>query len=173
MKRFLACWLIAGCARTFVFARPQDLGGAAPELRTEGAATVTVHERFVAEPATARVRLDDMVDAIVDQQVRHLSIADLLADCPPGTIRIDDETKLAYPNCRLLRAGNDITVGRPLRADNPSIIAVSVLGAIVGLGVCAFECRSPYSYASGAVLVSVTGLAAGFGVFLWALAHYD
>lgn len=173
----MLAWLAAtGCVHHTLYAHPADLGGVAPGLRKQGIATVNAvdHDEASVTSAVAQVRMGDQVSTRIDGKPVTLSMDALLANCPAGTIRVDAETRAGYPDCALLRTGpNDVMIGRPLRADNASIFAVLGLAGAVGLGVCAFECRSPWSYASGATLVGAAALAAGVGVFLYALSHYD
>lgn len=149
-----------------------DVGGAAPELREHGAATIDVIDDF--EHASRTLRMRDEVEASLDGRSTQISVEDLLADCPPGTLRIDPDLRQNYPRCRLARtAGSSIVLARPLHADTGSIVGFGVLGGAIGLGVCAFECNSPWSYASGATLIVMTGAVAALGVFLYAISHYD
>ena len=173
----MVVWLTAaGCVHHTLYANPADLGGVAPELRERGMATVNAvdHDEASVTSTVAQVRMGDQVSTRIDGELVTLSFGALLANCPAGTIHVDADTRAAYPNCTLLRTGqNDVMVARPLRADNASIFAVAGLGGTVGLGACAFECRSPWSYASGVTLVGVAAVAVGVGVFLYAMSHHD
>lgn len=156
-------------------------------LRHDGQAEIRAYAHepaSIGEDIVVRVRIDDIVRARLAAAAfdpAHpprfegppvpISIRELYAGCPDGTIINDAETRAAYPSCRLLHVDDPIILGTRRRADTPSIIAVTALAGLVGAGVCTFKCDAPYSYISGGVLGLGVLVLVGFGAALYIAAH--
>ena len=176
MRRLLVLSLVTACARRDVVTYPRDLAGATSELRAHGSADVRGFERedeVAYGQSVVHVRLDDRVDVRLDDREQHVTVGEVLAGCPDGRFAVDDAARQRYPHCPLVRSADPITLSHARHPNTSTLAWGAALGGAVGLGVCTFECSSPWSYMSGATLVTGVAIAIGFGVFIYAVSRDD
>jgi hypothetical protein len=152
VRRAVACAALAGCIPVSYWAPASQLREQASTLQRESTAVVSVDvsddqpTKGSPSPTTIEeVRLDQPVRVRFAAQPaaqQAMTIADLLADCPPelaDSNATSDATRLAYPRCRLLRA-DAIRLHGGHRANKSAIVLAAILTAVAGDVACVAEC---------------------------------
>jgi hypothetical protein len=155
-----SAWRSPGCTPVSWWTSPSAIRTAAPELQLYGSATLDardVDERPPLDPPSPDklepLRLDQPIgirlaaqpgdwDSVTGQaqSVEHtMTIANLLADCPPD-VENTPANRRAYPRCTLFRAAH-IRLRSGYRADRSDIITGAILVALAGDVTCIFECN--------------------------------
>ena len=172
MKYAFACVALAGCVPVSWRVSPHALAAAAPELRANGSADVDADKSDdvpantapLSANATERIRLDQPIRVRLSGQAlpwhdgepasapQSTTVADLLADCPDD-LDNSEANRLAYPRCKLFRAGG-VEVRRGQRADDKKLVVLGAIAAVAGGIVCGAECpRDVGAVALGGVVV--------------------
>lgn len=175
VRRAVACIALGGCIPVSYWAPASQLREQASTLQREGTAVVSVDvsddqpSRDSPSPrALEEVRLDQPVRvrfAAPPAAEQTMTIADLLADCPPELASSDatsDATRLAYPRCRLLRA-DAIRLHGGHRANRSAIVLSAILAAVAGDVACVAECghRSAQAATDAGLAVGLVTVAVG------------
>jgi hypothetical protein len=169
--RLLFVLALVGCTHEVVTVAPLNVARRSGDLRAHE------HASLYMEPNGYRaLSLHDRVDARLAEPDRRIkiSIAELLAECPPtASFSVDEATRLAYPRCVLLQTTAPLVVVDRKHVDGDKVkgwTALTIFAlAEAGIIACAAACDSPGKYIADGALV-VEGIVVVVGAYAFAKA---